>query len=128
MMAEVADKASPEAQRMTWDALRKSLNGLVNKVGGCRGARAGEGGGGAGAQEGGREGRRQGRPNRPGVGKVVGGGGMERRGRERKGEMYPARFHVLARLHQAQLPFACPHHAMLVGAQQNNSSGFGLLP
>jgi hypothetical protein len=57
MMAEVADKASPEAQRMTWDALRKSLNGLVNKVGGCRGARAGEGGGGAGAQEGGREGR-----------------------------------------------------------------------
>lgn len=26
------DKTSPEYQRMTWDALKKSLNGLVNKV------------------------------------------------------------------------------------------------
>jgi hypothetical protein len=32
MMAEIQDKSSPEAQRMTWDALRKSLNGLINKV------------------------------------------------------------------------------------------------
>lgn len=32
MMAEVNDKASPEYQRLTWDALRKSLNGLINKV------------------------------------------------------------------------------------------------
>jgi pre-mRNA-splicing factor CWC22 len=26
------DKASPEYQRLVWDALRKSLNGLINKV------------------------------------------------------------------------------------------------
>ncbi|CAI9103407.1 OLC1v1001876C1 [Oldenlandia corymbosa var. corymbosa] len=32
MMKEVEDKASLEYQRMTWDALRKSINGLVNKV------------------------------------------------------------------------------------------------
>lgn len=27
------DKSSVEWQRMTWDALRKSINGLINKVG-----------------------------------------------------------------------------------------------
>ncbi|KAF3626394.1 Pre-mRNA-splicing factor CWC22 -like protein [Capsicum annuum] len=32
MMKEVQDKSSVEYQRMTWDALRKSINGLVNKV------------------------------------------------------------------------------------------------
>jgi len=34
MMAEQAqqDEASDEYQRLTWDALRKSINGLVNKV------------------------------------------------------------------------------------------------
>ncbi|XP_024991904.1 pre-mRNA-splicing factor CWC22 homolog [Cynara cardunculus var. scolymus] len=32
MMNEVQDKSSMEYQRMTWDALRKSINGLVNKV------------------------------------------------------------------------------------------------
>ena len=32
MMAEQADKTGPEYQRMTWDALKKSINGLVNKV------------------------------------------------------------------------------------------------
>ena len=32
MMQEAEDKTSPEFQRMTWDALRKSLNGLINKV------------------------------------------------------------------------------------------------
>lgn len=32
MLAEVKDTSSPEYQRMTWDALRKSLNGLINKV------------------------------------------------------------------------------------------------
>lgn len=32
MMKECEDKAAPEYQRMTWDALRKSINGLVNKV------------------------------------------------------------------------------------------------
>ncbi|KAK3195502.1 hypothetical protein Dsin_026812 [Dipteronia sinensis] len=32
MMKEVDDKASVEYQRLTWDALRKSINGLVNKV------------------------------------------------------------------------------------------------
>ncbi|GFP80022.1 pre-mRNA-splicing factor cwc22 [Phtheirospermum japonicum] len=32
MMQEVEDKTSVEYQRMTWDALRKSINGLVNKV------------------------------------------------------------------------------------------------
>ncbi|KAM7476782.1 hypothetical protein LguiB_024025 [Lonicera macranthoides] len=32
MMKEVQDKSSAEYQHMTWDALRKSINGLVNKV------------------------------------------------------------------------------------------------
>ncbi|CAI9096992.1 OLC1v1033271C1 [Oldenlandia corymbosa var. corymbosa] len=32
MMKEVEDKASLEYQKMTWDALRKSINGLVNKA------------------------------------------------------------------------------------------------
>ncbi|KAK1419613.1 hypothetical protein QVD17_28831 [Tagetes erecta] len=32
MMSGLDDKSSPEYQRMTWDALRKSINGLVNKV------------------------------------------------------------------------------------------------
>ncbi|CAH9098870.1 unnamed protein product [Cuscuta epithymum] len=32
MMKETEDKSSVEYQRMTWDALRKSINGLVNKV------------------------------------------------------------------------------------------------
>lgn len=32
MMKEVQDKTSLEYQRLTWDALRKSINGLVNKV------------------------------------------------------------------------------------------------
>ena len=34
LMAAQSDKASPEYQRLTWDALRKSINGLVNKVNG----------------------------------------------------------------------------------------------
>ena len=29
---QVTDKTSKEYQRMTWDALRKSINGLINKV------------------------------------------------------------------------------------------------
>lgn len=33
MQAEAAkDKSSPEYQRLSWDALRKSINGLINKV------------------------------------------------------------------------------------------------
>ncbi|XP_010441342.1 PREDICTED: pre-mRNA-splicing factor CWC22 homolog [Camelina sativa] len=32
MMNDVKDKSSVEYQRLTWDALRKSINGLVNKV------------------------------------------------------------------------------------------------
>ncbi|KAG6436057.1 hypothetical protein SASPL_100939 [Salvia splendens] len=32
MLKEIEDKSSLEYQRMTWDALRKSINGLVNKV------------------------------------------------------------------------------------------------
>ncbi|XP_062083984.1 uncharacterized protein LOC133790388 [Humulus lupulus] len=32
MLKEVDDKCSVEYQRLTWDALRKSINGLVNKV------------------------------------------------------------------------------------------------
>uniref|UniRef100_A0A803QJ89 MI domain-containing protein n=1 Tax=Cannabis sativa TaxID=3483 RepID=A0A803QJ89_CANSA len=32
MLKEVDDKSSVEYQRLTWDALRKSINGLVNKV------------------------------------------------------------------------------------------------
>ncbi|KAI4375878.1 hypothetical protein MLD38_013696 [Melastoma candidum] len=34
MMKDVQDKSSVEYQRLTWDALRKSINGLVNKVNG----------------------------------------------------------------------------------------------
>lgn len=33
MMAEIDDKNSAAAQKLSWDALRKSLNGLINKVG-----------------------------------------------------------------------------------------------
>jgi pre-mRNA-splicing factor CWC22 len=32
MMKDLEDKSSLEYQRMSWDALRKSINGLVNKV------------------------------------------------------------------------------------------------
>ena len=32
MQAQMADKSSPEYQRMTWEALKKSVNGCVNKV------------------------------------------------------------------------------------------------
>eukprot|EP00897_Mesotaenium_endlicherianum_P004531 jgi/Mesen1/4105/ME000216S03356 len=32
MMREIDDRAGVEYQRVTWDALRKSINGLVNKV------------------------------------------------------------------------------------------------
>lgn len=32
MMKECEDKTSQNYQRLTWDALRKSLNGIVNKV------------------------------------------------------------------------------------------------
>ncbi|XP_058734331.1 uncharacterized protein LOC131606062 [Vicia villosa] len=32
MKQQVDDKTSPEYQRLTWDALRKSINGLLNKV------------------------------------------------------------------------------------------------
>lgn len=32
MMKEETDKTGAQFQRMTWDALRKSLNGLINKV------------------------------------------------------------------------------------------------
>ena len=32
MMKDIQDKSSVEYQRITWDALRKSINGLVNKV------------------------------------------------------------------------------------------------
>ncbi|KAI8823010.1 armadillo-type protein [Fimicolochytrium jonesii] len=32
MQAAITDKSSPEYQRMTWEALKKSLNGLINKV------------------------------------------------------------------------------------------------
>lgn len=32
MMAELDDKAGPQAQRLAWEALKKSINGLVNKV------------------------------------------------------------------------------------------------
>jgi pre-mRNA-splicing factor CWC22 len=31
-LAEAADKEGPQYQRLTWDALRKSINGLVNKA------------------------------------------------------------------------------------------------
>jgi pre-mRNA-splicing factor CWC22 len=42
MMADAADKEGAQYQRMTWDALRKSINGLVNKarrLSPCRGRR-----------------------------------------------------------------------------------------
>ena len=32
MMKEETDKTGAQFQCMTWDALRKSLNGLINKV------------------------------------------------------------------------------------------------
>jgi len=32
MQMEMQNKTSPEFQRMTWEALKKSINGLVNKV------------------------------------------------------------------------------------------------
>jgi pre-mRNA-splicing factor CWC22 len=32
MRKEIQDKNSAEYQKLTWDALRKSLNGLINKV------------------------------------------------------------------------------------------------
>jgi len=32
MMKECTDKSGKEYQRLTWDALKKSLNGIVNKV------------------------------------------------------------------------------------------------
>ena len=32
MMKEFQDKSSEEYQRLTWDTLRKSINGLVNRV------------------------------------------------------------------------------------------------
>ena len=32
MLRDAADKTGPEYQRMTWDALRKSINGVINKV------------------------------------------------------------------------------------------------
>ncbi|XP_068653464.1 uncharacterized protein [Aristolochia californica] len=32
MIKDIQDKSSEEYQRLTWDALRKSINGLVNKV------------------------------------------------------------------------------------------------
>eukprot|EP01116_Phalansterium_solitarium_P008837 TRINITY_DN22803_c0_g1_i1.p1 TRINITY_DN22803_c0_g1~~TRINITY_DN22803_c0_g1_i1.p1 ORF type:complete len:774 (+),score=201.26 TRINITY_DN22803_c0_g1_i1:78-2399(+) len=32
MQKEIQDKSSPEYQRMTWEALKKSINGIINKV------------------------------------------------------------------------------------------------
>lgn len=32
MQAEITDKATPAYQRIAWEALKKSLNGLINKV------------------------------------------------------------------------------------------------
>lgn len=32
MRREMEDKSSPEYQRMSWEALKKSVNGLINKV------------------------------------------------------------------------------------------------
>lgn len=45
MMAELEDKAGAQAQRLAWEALKKSINGLINKVGlgGVRGLLAGAG-------------------------------------------------------------------------------------
>jgi len=33
MQEAIADKSSAAYQRLTWEALKKSINGLVNKVG-----------------------------------------------------------------------------------------------
>jgi len=32
MQKDITDKNSQEYQKMTWDALKKSINGLINKV------------------------------------------------------------------------------------------------
>jgi pre-mRNA-splicing factor CWC22 len=32
LQAQITDKTSKEYQRMAWDALKKSINGLINKV------------------------------------------------------------------------------------------------
>ena len=32
MMREIEDKSSPEYQRIAWEGLKKSINGLVNKI------------------------------------------------------------------------------------------------
>lgn len=32
MQKDIKDRSSPEYQRMTWDALKKSINGIINKV------------------------------------------------------------------------------------------------
>lgn len=32
MQQKITDKSSPEYQRITWEALKKSINGLINKV------------------------------------------------------------------------------------------------
>ena len=32
MMTHVEDRSSPEYQRLTWEALKKSINGIINKV------------------------------------------------------------------------------------------------
>jgi len=32
MRRDMEDKSSPEYQRMSWEALKKSVNGLINKV------------------------------------------------------------------------------------------------
>jgi hypothetical protein len=37
MMAELDDKSGPQAQRLAWEALKKSINGLINKVWGSGG-------------------------------------------------------------------------------------------
>jgi hypothetical protein len=49
MMADAADKEGAAYQRLTWDALRKSINGLVNKARAARGTSRSARGGGAGA-------------------------------------------------------------------------------
>ena len=36
MQKNITDQSSKEYQRMTWEALKKSINGLINKVGCCR--------------------------------------------------------------------------------------------
>lgn len=32
MQAKITDKASEQFQRLAWEALKKSINGLINKV------------------------------------------------------------------------------------------------